>query len=215
MKKFFYLVLATLVLCSACSTLSIEMNTIENDGKHTICTSDIPLFGNFEIAMGMQTSGKDTIMGLVVTCDKLSNHGVFAKGEQLMIRFEDGQEIKLTNIYDREYDKEVKEEKVYENRVDTRLAYTYSPWTDQIYVEPVIYNTLIPHTYVNTLTKSFALYLVSHKQMHDIITKNAVKVRIEIEDDDCDMRNPANFSPRIKKLYDFLMASKMKQRSAF
>lgn len=214
-KKILYILIATTALCSACSTLSIEMNTIDNDGKHTICTSNIALFGNFDIAMGMQTSKKDTLMGLVVTCNKQSNHGVFMKGERLMIRFDDGTEIKLSNIYDREYDKEVKEEKIYENYVDTRLVYAYSPWTDQVYVEPVTYRALIPHTYVNTQTKSYALYLVTRNQMHDILTKKAVKVRIEIEDEDCDMGNPANFSPRINKLYNFLMDTKLKQRTAF
>lgn len=215
MKKSLFLVMACFALFSACSSLKIAINTVDNDGKHTICTSDISLFGHFDIAMGMQVSEKDTLMGIVVTCDKNSDHGVFQKGERLMIRFVDGSEMALTNVYDREFDKETTTQEGYESEMETRLAYAYSPWTGNIYLAPVTYHALVPYSYTSTVTKSYALYLVTRQQMHEMLTKQAIKVRVEIESADCDMPHPENFNSRITKLHEFLLLSRMMQRSEF
>lgn len=209
------MLLAAALLLAACSPLSIVLNTVDSKGVQTVCTSDISLFSHFKIAMGYQISHQDTIMGFYVTCDKCSDHGVFEKGEKLRIRFDDGKEISLSNIYDRKFDKEVVEGETMEEKLNTDLVYSYSPWSGRLHVTPVTYSTFIPHHYTNTVTRSFALYLVNREQLHDILSKNAVKVRIEIEDADCDMPTPSNFCPRVTKLYDYLMMATPMKRSEF
>lgn len=218
MKRVLFLSFAAALLASllaSCSPLRVAMNSTDKKGVRTVCTSDVDLFGTFEIALGYKAEKTDTLMGILITCLKKSDHGVFQKNDLLHLRLADGSEMELVNLYDKEFDKDVSTE--YSNDVyyQNRLAYAYSPLYDDIYITPVTVRTWVPRVYTRTTTKSFALYFVTKKQLVDIMEKGVVKCRIEIEDEDCDMPDPGRFGSRVSELYDFLMKIQPNKRSKF
>lgn len=218
MKRLLTLSFAAALLVSvfaSCSPLRAVMNSTDKKGVRTVCTSDIDLFGSFEIALGYRAEKTDTLMGILVTCSKKSDHGVFEKDDLLQLRLKDGSEIELANIYERQFDKNVSTEYRDDLYYQNRIAYAYSPFYDEIYVTPVTVRTWVPRVYTRTSTKSFALYLVTKKQLMDIMEKGVEKCRIEIENEDCDMQYPERFASRISELYDFLMKVQPLKRSKF
>lgn len=218
MKKVIILSFAAAMLSmlfASCSPLRVAMNSTDKKGVRTVCTSDIDLFGSFEIALGYKAEKTDTLMGILITCLKKSDHGVFQKDDLLHLRLNDGSEIELANLYEREFDKDVSTEYTDDIYYQNRLAYAYNPFYDAVYLTPVTVRTWVPRVYTRTTTKSFALYFVTKKQLMDIMEKGVVKCRVEIEDEDCDMPYPEHFAARISELYDFLMQIQPVQRSKF
>lgn len=203
------------LLFASCAPLHVAMNSTDKKGVRTVCTSDIDLFGSFEIALGYKAEKTDTLMGILITCQKKSDHGVFVKDDLLRLRLTDGSEIELANLYDREFDKDVTTEYRDDVYYQNRIAYAYNPYYDAVYLTPVTVRTWVPRVYTRTTTKSFALYFVTKKQLMDIMQKGVVKCRVEIEDEDCDMPYPENFSSRISELYTFLMQIKPVERKKF
>lgn len=215
-KNFLALIAAIIVLTiTSCNSLTTIMNTTDMNGVHTICSSDLAFFDEFDIAMGGRIAGNDSLLAFLVTCNKHANHGLFDKTDRMLIRLTNNEEIILDNIYDREFDRETKTNVAQDMVFRNGIAYRYSPFTGNIYVSPYTVHTLVPRVYTTIETKSYALYLVSKKQVHDIIDKGAVKVRVEIENADCDMPHPEKLQAKVAKLYNFLRTVHSQSRTEF
>lgn len=199
---------------SSCAPLRVVSNT-EKNGVHEICTSDLHLFDQFEMAMGMRIEKRDTILALLITCDKDSDHGVFDKDDRLLVRFTDGEEMSLKNIYNKEYHKETRTNYTEDTYLEDRWVYSYSPYTDSIYLTPVTFRTFVPRTYTTTLSHSYALYPITREQYRKLSGKGIAKLRIEIDSADCDMSAPENFSAVIKELHDFIVNVSPIERKKF
>lgn len=207
MKKIL-LFAAICLLSVACSPLRIVLNTKAPDGERTILTSNVPLFSydfsTMEAALGARISGKDTVMAVLITCDKDSNHGIFDKDDRMLIRMSDNSVITLTNVYDREFEIETQTNQTQERISSIRYDYVYSPWADAVFIAPYEVSTFIPRTYITRKSNSYALYFITRQQLFDIMNKEVVKLRIEIENDEVDMPQPGNTSATFKALYDCL-----------
>lgn len=208
MKKKFIVasILLTLALAfESCAPLRIVYNSADKTGARKMLTSSVDLFDSFSMAMGVKVSKKDTLLSVLVTSDKNSDHGIFDLNDRLMIRLGDGSEIVLKNVYDKKYKKE-QETRVTEEPDIIRPGYEYyySPWTDAIYVTPFIARRMVPRVYNITITKSYAMYFISKKQINDIMSKGITKLRIEIEDADCDMPDPEQATAKFTDVYTFL-----------
>lgn len=187
MKRSLVLVLLA-VLMSSCGVVSLTMNSTSPEGDRTLLTSDSHLFGNVNVALGAKIKGqKDTVLAVLVTYDGRSNHGVFETGDKMMIRLKDDSVITLLNIYDREFEKNTETYTTEERVSRFGYAYTYDPLTMDIYVTPYEASSFVPRTHTSTVTESYALYLITKRQLQDIIGKGVVKLRVEIEDDELDM----------------------------
>lgn len=195
---------AAVLMAASCAPLRIVMNSTDTTGKRTVCTSDLALFDEFSIAMGARIAPRDTVMAVLITSDKKSDHGIFDMNDRLMIRLGDDSEVILTNIYDHEYEKGLQTGTTTDTYYRHTYEYAYSPLLDAVIVEPVTVRTMVPRTYSYTTTKSYALYLITRQQVQDIIDKGVKKLRIEIEDADCDMPVPGIARDRIAELYPFL-----------
>lgn len=214
MKKIIFASIILALALSSCAPLRVVLNT-ERNGVHKICTSDVELFGYFEIAMGMQIEKADTVLALLITCGKNSDHGVFDKNDRLLVRFADGEEMQLRNIYNQEYNKEVQTNYTTDTYYNDRLMYTYSPYTGEVFLTPVTFRTFVPRTYTTTKTLSYALFPITREQYGKLAGKEIEKVRIEIEDENCDMPYPRGFGERVKDLHDFIVSKKALDRSDF
>lgn len=199
---------------SACAPLRVISNT-EKNGVHEICTSDIHLFDRFDMAMGMRIEKRDTVLAILITCDKDSDHGVFDKNDRVLIRFADGEEMTLKNIYNKEYHQETRTNYTTDTYYDDRLVYSYNPYTDKVYLTPVTFRTFVPRKFTTTSTLSYALYPITKRQYKSLSEKEIAKVRIEIENSDCDMPSPREFGSVIKELHDFIVTVKPYERSKF
>lgn len=208
MKKSLILLLLCL-LFAGCSSLRIVLNTKDNDGKRLYATSDVRLFGfgggDVSVAMGAKVGGKDTVLAIVVTCDKDSDHGIFCKDDRMMIRLTDSTTITLYNLYDKEYEVQTNTVQTSEPVRAWGYDYCYSPWTDNVIVAPYEVYGFVPRTRISQKTNSYALYLISQSQIRQIIKSGVVKLRIEIEDRDLDMTYPENAAGIFSQLYYFLM----------
>lgn len=197
-----------LVITSCSSALKIAYNSHE-DGKRTVMTSNVKLFNSqsykFDIAMGARVSKEDTILAVLVTSDKDSDHGIFDKGNRLLIRFEGGEMIALSNLYDKEFEENTETVHTTNKVTSYGYEYVYSPYFDAISVAPYEISTFVPSSYVRRTHYSYALYLLSKKQIEDICHKKVIKLRIEIEDKDLDMPNPENASAIFSELHAFLL----------
>jgi len=80
MKRIILFSLFLAIATSCSSALKLAYNSNE-DGKRTLMTSNRKLFSaqsyNFDIAMGARVSAKDTILAILVTSDKDTDHGIF------------------------------------------------------------------------------------------------------------------------------------------
>lgn len=203
MRRLFLLLCAFLPLTS-CGVVRIAMDSHVEDGDRVVLTSDTRLFGDVSMALGAKISGKDTLLAVLVTYDGRSNHGVFEKGDRLMIRLKDKTEIKLSNIYQKEFEKEEETYTTEERRSNVEFRYVYNPALDAVYVSPVEVSYFVPRTHSRTITKSYALYLLTRPQLLGIIGGEVVKLRVEIENDDLDMPNTAGVASVFSKQYDCL-----------
>jgi len=198
MKKIVLLAAACICIASCGAFKKIEVNT-NIDGVRTIVTTNRHLVGDVSLATGARTTAKDTIVAFLVTSTEDSDHSVFSKGDLMQIKLTDGSVIKLTNVYDKAYEKET--ETGITNSMHTNYVYdyVYSPWTDGIYVVPYQINQMVPHAYTHTTTFSWALYLVTYPQMQDIINKGVTRVRVENESGFYEVRNPEGFAAIVKE----------------
>lgn len=206
LTRLFSLFAATAMIAS-CAAPHIAMNTVDNKGSRIICTSDLHLFKEFSMAMGAKVAPKDTVMALLITSNRDSDHGIFDTNDRLLIRLGDGSEITLTNIYDHEFEKNQETSTTTSTEFTDLYSYAYDPVLDAVYVAPVTVRTMVPRTYTYTTTKSYALYLINKQQVHDIIQKGVVKLRVEVENDECDMASPQRTQKIVAKLYPLLMQS--------
>lgn len=210
MKKMIFALVAALTVAS-CSTLRVAMDQTQSDGTRNLITSDQYLFrsggGSIDIALGERYKGNDTVMAFLITYDARSGHGVFNKGNKLMFRLNDGSEISLTNIYDKEYDVQ-EETHVTDNfRTDYGWAYSYSPWTDDVYVTPYEVTRVVPQVRHYKTTNSYGLYLVSKTQLKALMTKGIKKLRVETENDELDWTDTEGVSKLITDMYNCLQSS--------
>jgi len=186
-----------LALCS-CSPLYIVMDK-NKKGERSIMTSTQRLCsyrdGVIKTALGCRIQGKDTVLAILITSDADKGHCVFENGDKLMFRLKDGKEIHLSNILDKKaYESETRIETTTTRVYDYGYAYSYSPWTGDVYLAPYEIGRMVPRTYTVKETASYALYLVSLQQILDICTKDVVKVRVELEDQDLDITDASNVS---------------------
>lgn len=187
MKKFFALFVVAATLCS-CGIIRIDMDTRDKDGSRIVMTSDSRLFGDVEIALGAKVMNKkDTVLAILATYDGRSDHGVFTVGDKMSFRLSDQSVITLTNIYDRQYEKSTETYTTNDRVSSYGYAYAYDPYMMGFYVTPYEMSSFVPRVHTSTTTKSYALYLITKKQVTDIIAKGIVKFRVEIENDELDM----------------------------
>ena len=207
MKKnsiLFTFLLATVFMVFSCNTLSLSLDSVDEHGTRTLCTSNIGLFGEFDMALGAKVEKNDTILGVLITCGMKSDHGVFNKADYLRLRLNDGQEISLQNLYEKEFEKSNNTE-VYETpEMEERFVYTYSRRSRGIVITPVMVHRMVQHVHTSITTNSYALYLISKHQLEDIMQKGVAKLRVEIEDADYDMPNPEKAQEKFIKLYNYL-----------
>lgn len=209
MKKAFIIsILAVVLAAASCSPLRLVLNSTDSKGVRTLATSNQPLMGSIqgsmEIAMAARIEKKDTILAVILTVDAESGHGIFNKGNKMMVRLNNDSVIELENLYDKEY--EEKEETYVSNTTRTHLdyAYAYDYFTGDIYVAPYMVNQMVPQVHRTHHSYSYALYLISKNQLNDIITKGVKKLRVEIENDDLDMPDSSGVSELFKELYSVL-----------
>jgi len=174
---------AILALCS-CSPLRIVMNTTSPDGERTIVTSDQPLFtysqGQLTAALGCRIHGRDTVLALLVTSDADSGHGIFGKGDRVMVRFQDNTEFSIENLYDKEFETHTETGVTQHMQTDYGYAYSYDPYFDDIYLTPYQINRMVPRAYTRKVSNSYALYLLNREQITSLMTKPVIKLRVEI-----------------------------------
>ncbi len=200
--------LAVCLAAISCSPLRIVMNSKDAEGRRTILTSNQSLFrygfSDIFVALGARVAPKDSVLAILVTCDKDTDHGIINKDDRMLIRLKDDSTITLKNLYDREFDSSTYTTETTERVSSFGYSYGYDPWFDEIYISPYEISSFVPRKYVRKETNSYALYLVTKKQMQDIINKGVTKLRIEIEDRDLDMPDPENASAIFAAQYDLL-----------
>ncbi|MCQ2182092.1 MAG: hypothetical protein MJY89_01635 [Bacteroidales bacterium] len=222
MKKTVVIIAATILALCSCSPLRIVMNSTSPDGERTILTSDQHLFsynkGELTAALGCRIQGRDTVLALLVTSDANSGHGIFDKGDRIMVRFNDESVMELTNIYDKEFETYTESGVTQHMRTDFGYAYYYDAWTGSIDLTPYQINRMIPEAYTRKVSNSYALYLLSKKDIVALMTKPVIKFRVEIEDADLDMPNTGE----VNNLFSAMMSclkedgiNKKFERSAF
>lgn len=193
-----------LLALTACSPLRIAMNSKSPEGIRTVLTSNLHLFGDFDVALGASIEPSDTVLGILVTCTRSSDHGLFDKGDRMKIRLSDGSVTELENIYHKEFDREVQTFNTVDRVSQYGMSYVYDPIYDAVWVSPVEVSRMVPSLHTTTVSNSYALYLISRPQLADIISKGVVNLRIEIEDDECDMKNTSGLSGQMSDMYDCL-----------
>lgn len=214
MQKILFAIIAAVAFAS-CAPLKIAMNQTGSDGSRYILTSNQHLFnagkGNIEVALGAKVYGRDTLMAILITCDANVGHGVFNKGNKLMFRLKDNSEIVLTNLYDKEYEETQETNVSNEYRHEYGWGYAYSPWMDEVYVLPYEVTRTVPRINTYTVANSYALYLISKPQMHDIITKGIVKIRVEVEDRDLDTEDTEGFAEMFHQMCELIKSAANEQ----
>lgn len=191
MKKIITIFAATVLAVCSCSPLRIVMNTTNAEGERTIATSDQPLFsynqGQLTAALACRIHGKDTVLALLVTSDANTSHGIFSKGDKIKVRFNDDSVIDLENLYDKEFESHTETGVTQTPRTDFGYAYYYDVWTDSIELTPYTINRMVPQAYSRKVSNSYALYLLTRKDITALMTKPVIKFRVEIENADLDM----------------------------
>ena len=201
------LIIAAFALCS-CSPLHIVMDKSKK-GERTILTSDQRLMGykdgTISVALGCRIQGRDTVLAILLTSDADKGHCVFEKDDKLMFRLKDGEEIHLTNIYDKSaYESRTRVETTTNRTYDFGYTYSYSPWTGDIYITPYEISRMVPRTRTVKESASYALYFISLKQLGSICSKEIVKVRVELEDQDVDITSTSGLPDLFTRLANCL-----------
>ena len=212
MKRLVVLAIAAIVL-SSCGVTHIVMDKTYHGDRLTL-TSNQRAFryddGSMKFALGARVpSGakKDTVLTVLLTYDGDSNDGVFNMDDRIIVTLKDGSEIKLKNIYDKEFEAsdEIVESDRY--RTDYIMAYSYSPFTDMVYISPIEVTSRVPEFYRVKSSKSYGLYPITKQQLTSIMSKGASRVCVESDLGDVDMPYPENFAPIIKDLYTCLSSN--------
>lgn len=209
MKKVLFMILASAMLNSCGIMGDIATDYTDMDGVRTVLSTNKHMMTDIDIALGCRMSKTDTVAGLLLTSDKDSNHGIFAKGERLRVEFADGEIITLKNIYDKEFDTQTSTSET-ERIIDEQVGYNYvySPYSGKVYITPRYFTALVPERHTYTTTLSYALYPVKYKELVSMMTKQAVKVGVESEDGYTTMKNPEKFAGIITAVYNKLLNSK-------
>ncbi|MCQ2157209.1 MAG: hypothetical protein MJY53_02325 [Bacteroidales bacterium] len=203
MKKLFF-ALAACLCAIGCSPLRIVMNSKNEDGERIVLTSDKRLFNDVSVALGAKVAGKDTVLAVLVTYDGNSTHGVFDKDDRMLVRLSDQKVITLNNVYHKEFEEETVTNTTTRRVSDFGYAYSYDPYTDDIYVTPYEVSRFIPQVSTTHITRSYALYFISRPDLDAIIDKGVIKLRIELENSELDMPNTGSVSKTFGKLKDCL-----------
>lgn len=196
MKKIF-ITLALCIAIAGCAPLRVVLNTTYK-GDRVVLTSEIPLFsqdgGTFYAALGAKVSQKDTILAVLVKYDGDTNKGIFDKDDRMRFRLNDGTEFAICNLYDKEYESSVETNTTEVMKTDDVLMYTYSPWMDAVYLNPVRVSRWVPQVYTTTITNSYGLYPISKAEFESILKQGVAKLRIESQIGDADMPKPEELS---------------------
>lgn len=221
MKKLLIALFACSLAVASCSPLRIVYNSTAANGDRTVFTSSQSLFGygkgRMDIALGSKVSVKDTLLAVLITSNQDSDHGIFDKGDRLLIRLKDDSVITLVNMYDKEYDTEINEGVTHEPVMAYGYDYVYSPWADGVFITPYEVTAMVPRRYITKTTNSYALYLISKADILNIINKGVKKLRVEDENEEFDMENPEYAAEIIGKEFDCLVEGILagKNRSEF
>lgn len=218
MKKIIFLS-ALCLAAASCGIPKIAMDTSYKGDRITL-TSDSRLMrtddGNMYVALGAKMSAKDTIIGVCVTYDGDAGRGIFDKQDQLLVRLEDGSEFALNNLYDREFENRTETNTSETLKTEYGTVYTYSPYLDAVFLEPVSVTRWVPHVYTTKITNSYALYPISKKQLEGIIRTGVAKMRIESDLGDTDVPRPENLSGLFESMWDCLSTTfKIKKDTTF
>lgn len=204
MKRYLLFIAVCMAAAVSCSPLKLVMNSRDKDGSRLVLTSDKHLFDNFDMALGAKVSPKDTVLAILITSTKRSDHGIFDTDDRLLLRLSDGSEVALNNIYHMEYEKESVTESGTRRVYDYGYVYSYDPLYDNVYVNPVEISKLVPEVHTRVTTNSYALYLIPRKQLVDIIEKGVIKLRVEYEMGEEDMPNTSSVSGTLRGMYECL-----------
>lgn len=221
MKHYVLAFALTAFAMMSCSPLKIVVNNSSPDGSRLLLTSNQPLFnsngGQISVALGTKIAEKDTIVGILITYDANTGHGVFNKDNRLMFRLTDNSEMTLTNLYDKEFENIDETSVTDQFKTDYGVAYSYDPWLESVIVTPYEITRLVPQVHRYKTTNSYALYLITRQQLQDIITKGVVKLRVETEDRDMDMTSTEGVATTFANLRTCLTEGVKAgpQRSAF
>lgn len=207
MKHSVLLIVLCIAAAISCSPLKIVMNSKDKNGSRLVLTSDKALFKDYKIALGAKVAQKDTVLAILVTSTRHSDYGIFDKDDRLMMRLSDGSEILLGNLYNQEYEKQSETESTTRRVVDFGYVYSYDPLYDDIFINPVEMSKLVPEVRTRITTNSYALYLITKKQLQDIIDKGVAKLRIEYNTGEDDMPATASVSETVRDMYAFLKES--------
>ncbi len=198
--------LAVCLCVISCDTLEIAMVTRDDDGDRIMLTSDTRVCRDTYFALGAKYNENDTVLAVLVTYDGRSDHGVFAKGDKMMVRLTDQSVITLVNVYSNEFEKETVTNTTRDYVSDFGYAYSYDPVFDNVYVTPYEISRFVPRVTTSQITKSYALYFISKSQLNDIIEKGVIKFRIEFENSELDLPDttklPAIFANMRTVLYN-------------
>lgn len=213
MKKTFLFGVLSLCLMG-CQTLTIAVNKTDSDGVRTVATSNQHLYQNFDVCLGVRLAKADTIMGIIVTAETEKLAGVFDTEDRLLMQLNDGSEIVLRNILDREN---------YELRNETRTDYhyvsrpgwdyVYGPWGGAYFVTPYGATACFENSYQTTVADSYALYLITYEQMMRIINIGVKQLRIEVDGDAPVMGNPGRVQGLFKDMFECLIQGVLKKEN--
>jgi len=201
MKKLSLLV-AMVALMASCNTIKIAMNSVNSEGHRRIMTTS-PNFFNTQgyevnLAGGVLIQGKDTLAGLVITCDAPVKDALFEVGSKMRIRLTDGQEITLKNLLDRESESHTETE--VSQHMQTDYGYIYSPWAPGFYATPYRVTSMVPDVYYKEVNNSYAIYPISYDQTMEIINKGVEKLRIETSVINLDMPYTGGVAETFKQI---------------
>jgi len=201
MKKLCLLVAMVAVLTS-CETIRIAMNTTNAEGERRVMTTSPNLFHtqgySVKLAAGVLIQGKDTLAGLVVTCDAPDKRPLFEVGSRMLFRLSDGEEIILKNMLDRE--SESYTETHVSNRMETSYGYAYSSWGPFLDITPYRVTSMVPQVYIDEVNNSYAIYPISYDQTLAIISKGVEKLRLETTVINLDMPHTGSVADLFKEL---------------
>jgi len=201
MKKLSLLV-ALVAMMASCDTIKIAMNTTNADGERRVMTTSPRFFStqgyDVNIAGGVLIQGKDTLAGVIITCDAPNKKPLFEVGSRMLIRLTDGQTITLKNMLDKESESHT--ETQYTEHMQTDYGYVYSPWGPGFYATPYRVTSMVPEVYVNEVNNSYAIYPISYNQVMDIINKGVEKLRIETSVINLDMPYTGGVAETFKTL---------------
>ncbi len=199
------LILAT-VLASCAPTIVLDKTY---KGSHVILTSDTDLYGfdggEFDVALGMKASAKDTLLAVLVTYDGDTKSGVFDKDDRIYFRLNDSTEFSIKNMYDREFESSTEVMTTESLHQEYGFGYAYSPYMNAFYVTPVSVTRWVPEVYTRRIHKSKGLYLITKKEFNDVVTKGVAYLKIESGAGDSEMPDPSSVAGTFKSEYEAIV----------